>query len=472
MSRILSPFTLVLSAITLILQFFTFAAAQDIEAVINVAAGPADRVDVRIDAPSGKLPEKIRFLENYGPERSLGNRIRNIRYYHGVAEVDARSVAAQSISRIEYSVDLSPRPGLFAAAHTSWRTSDGALLMLDDLLPQAMPAARVAVNPPPGWAVAANSRQYAQNVFQIADPERAVIFLGSQIRERPAGRSRLLISGEWLFSDEEASAMAESLLKEFEGLFGKLSGDVVIRIAKFPTSQTHGQWEADTRGRTLTIISSDMPFKNQSIQRLHEQLRHELIHLWVPNELKLSGTYDWFYEGFAMYQSLKTGVAVGQLRFEDMLATLSQAFAIDSSGNGSLLEASRDRWAGSGSRVYARGLAVAFLADVAMIDASKGKRSSTTLLGELLDRHRAGDSKQDGSSAVIALMRSRPELVPIIEKYVTGAEAAKNSDLIATAGLGNSVGNSLVLLPKPTGRQREVLKRLGIDAWRTKAGRN
>ena len=173
---------------------------------------------------------------------------------------------------------------------------------------------------------------------------------------------------------------------------------------KFPSRCSVGTWEADTRGSTITIVSSDMPFKTQSLQRLHEQLRHEIFHLWIPNGVNLSGNYDWFYEGFALYQSLKVGVAVNRIRFEDMLDTLSRAYNIDSmqSQKLSLIDASKNRWNGSNTQVYARGMLVAFLCDLALLEKSKGKLSTDDLLRDLYEAHRPTAPRQDGNAAVLA----------------------------------------------------------------------
>jgi predicted metalloprotease with PDZ domain len=139
-----------------------------------------------------------------------------------------------------------------------------------------------------------------------------------------------MMSSQWLFSDEEAERMVSEVYKEYTKLFRQdpLSG-ARISLAKFPRDVKPGDWEAETRANNVTIISSDMPFKTQSLQRLHEQLRHELFHLWIPNGVNLTGNYDWFYEGFALYQSLKLAVALNRIRFEDFLDTLSRAHTID-----------------------------------------------------------------------------------------------------------------------------------------------
>jgi hypothetical protein len=126
------------------------------------------------------------------------------------------------------------------------------------------------------------------------------------------------------------------------------ANEIFVNVLKFPQQVGFGQWQAETRGRNITIISSDMAFRTQSLQRLHEQLRHEMFHLWIPNGVNLEGNYDWFYEGFALYASLKMAVAMNRIRFGDFLDTLSRAQAIDArqSNRLSLIDASHERWSG------------------------------------------------------------------------------------------------------------------------------
>ena len=170
--------------------------------------------------------------------------------------------------------------------------------------------------------------------------------------------------------------MAAEIFINYQELFAaKPNQKTQIFLLRFPKDIKSGRWEAETRGANVVIISSDMPFKTHSVQRLHEQLRHEIFHLWLPNGVNLSGNYDWFYEGFALYASLRTALAMNQIRFEDFLDTLGRAHSIDTlqSRRVSLIEASKNRWNGANTQVYARGMLVAFLIDTALLQKSKGK---------------------------------------------------------------------------------------------------
>ena len=355
MSEILSPISKVLTSVVLILQFFTFVRTQDVNVrlQINAEAGgqrsavsgepgesrlpTADSrkltADVRILFATDMPAKELWFMDQYaGLNGLLTERFSPIYFIDKQGYLIARkrftasdNFNTRNIGGLLYTVDLKPRPSAFAAAHVSWVNADGGLIMLDDLLPQGIgKTAKVAVELPAGWKVVTSEAETAPNIFTVSNIEKAVFYTGMNIREPPPMPPlKVGLTGDWLFTDAEAAGMANTIFAEYGREFGRLPNAAYrVRLAKFPHPTPIGNWEADTRGRSVTILSSDMPFKNQSLQRLHEQLRHELFHLWIPNAVNLSGNYDWFYEGFALYQSLKTGVAVNQLRFEDFLDTL------------------------------------------------------------------------------------------------------------------------------------------------------
>lgn len=497
MSEILSPISKVLTSVVLILQFFTFVRTQDADVRLQIkASGQRSAVsgqqevdcrlptaecrllaDVKVVFPSNLPPKELWFMDQYaGLTGLLTERFSPIYFLDKQGYLIARKRFTESdnfntrnIGGLFYTVVLKPRPSAFAAAHVSWANADGGLLMLDDLLPQGIgKTAKVTVELPLGWKVVTSETQAAPNVFTVANIEKAVFYTGANIREPTASSPlKVGITGDWLFTDAEAAGMANTIFAEYGREFGRMPNAVYrVRLAKFPNPTAIGNWEADTRGRSVTIVSSDMPFKNQSLQRLHEQLRHELFHLWIPNAVNLSGNYDWFYEGFALYQSLKTGVAVNQLRFEDFLDTLSRAYDIDSiqTSRQSLVDASKNRWGGSNTQIYARGMLVAFLCDLAMLDASKGKRSVPVLIREVFEKHRNAPPV-DGNVAVIAALKNHHELVPLVERYVLGAEPLDWAALLKTAGI-EAANNSLRVAAKPTGRQKDTLDKLGYNNWR------
>lgn len=482
MSKILRPIQLIPAAFVLILQFFTFAAGQGLDGTLKIAAGDRPSVGVKMKLGAIRDVKNLWFLDEYaGVTGLLTKRFSSIDFRDKQGFLIARryltgfdSFSTGNVGSVNYVVDLKPLPGAFAAAHTSWINGDRGILMLDDLRPQGTERrAKIKLELPVGWIAHSPEPQISPDVFEVQDVERSVFFIGQNLRELKSKRLPILklsLSGQWHFSDEEATVFAESILGEYESKFGSLGKAAVqVGIGKFPENLVPGSWEADTRGRTVTIMSSDMPYKSQSLQRLHEQLRHEVFHLWIPNGVNLTGNYDWFYEGFALYQSLKMGVAVNRIRFDDYLETLSRAYAIDArqSNKTSMIESSRNRWNGSNTDVYARGMLVAFLCDVAMLDASKGKRSTTDLLREVYWKHGGSAKPEDGNAAILTLMKRYPELTPIAGRYVTGAEKLEWAELIKAAGFdADAKSGRLSVSAKPSGRQKDLLDKLGYNNWR------
>ena len=487
MSKTFRSFLLVFAVFVQILQFFTNTDGQDIEATVLLDAAKPNIVQIE-----GKFlwigetgrGRNLSFLREYAGISDLAERISgvSIKAADGSPAKFRRLMAGEYLAEADfvdwsYTLDLTPLRNPTAAGHLSWLTSNGGILFLDDLLPQtrgksaATVLLKIAQNGKPS-----NPRFDEENTFEYKNKEKAVIFLGpnSRVTKLISGKTNLSLSvaGDWKFKDEAASTIVSEIFGRYEQLFDSSpSAYVRINIQRFPVPVAVGNYEADTRGHTITIISSDMPFESQSAQRLHEQLRHEMFHLWIPNGVNLSGNYDWFYEGFALYQSLKTGVAVNRIRFDDFLDTLSRAYDIDSMQTQklSLIDASKNRWNGANTQVYARGMLTAFLCDLALLDKSKGKRSIADILREIYEQHRPPNAVADGNSAVLATLRSHSELIPVVDRNITGSESIDWAVLLNTAGIEAEIKDQVTKLKvtaKPSGRQKDLLDKLGYNNWR------
>lgn len=465
------------------LLFFGNCYAQNIEATIKVESVSPPVVSIRgryLDAEQRNLA----FLREYAGIGDLAERFTDV-----VADRDGRAIGLKKLQPGEYlseegftawsyHINLEARRSPQAAAHISWLSKDIGLLMLDDILPQTggkAVNARVRFDLPEGWKIASDYKQTAGS-YTVDNIERAVFVVGTNFRERSidlnGNELNFLFSGTWQFTDDEMAEMTRDIYGRYRKLFGTdPTPKAQIQLLKFPVSVSHGTWEADTRGSTVTIVSADMPFKTQALQRLHEQLRHEIFHLWIPNSLNLSGNYDWFYEGFALYQSLKSGVAANRIRFEDFLDTMSRAHSIDSmqSRRMSLIDASKRRWNGANTQVYARGMLAAFLCDIALMQASKGKRSVEDIFRKVYTHHGLSMPRQDGNTAILGLLGTFSELRPVVEQYIKGSEKlAWRGDLLA-AGIESTEENfitKLRVVDKPAGRQKDLLDRLGYNNWR------
>ena len=371
---------------------------------------------------------KLSFLQNYADVTNLAERVENLQMLDnkgGVIETkklnSGEYLANQKPNSWKYEVNLTPSTKLTDSAHSSWLTENRGLLMLDDLLPQFGKSAFAQINfeLPNSWNIA-TSETLINQTFSVKDIENAVFLIGNNFRERTIQIDKTAISfvfaDNWQFTDEEALAMVDSILTEHKSIFKEFpTVKIQIILSPFPQENSNPErWRAETRGSTVTIISGSLPFKSQAVQRLHEQLRHELFHLWIPNGVNLSGNYDWFYEGFAIYQALRTGVELNQIRFDDFLNTLSRAYQMEQmmseTNSFSLLEASSKRWTGSSNFIYAKGLAVAFLCNIAML---REKRNLKDIFRQLYQKYRFPNQIQDGNTAIVRILNSFPELRPI-----------------------------------------------------------
>ena len=478
MSTLFRPSYLIFAAVVQVLHFFTNAAGQDIEAKIEIRAeNPSVAyVSGRFLDPSRNLS----FLRSYAVFSGLGERIGKLTLTNGTggrvafqSAVAGEYVSDAGFTHWDYSIDLSPRREPSSAAHVSWISNDVGLLMLGDLLPIVGDGGRpiygkITLSLPAGWHYLGSR---IDGVIGTKDISAEVVAVGKGLRSRMVrsggGTIRIGVAGKWLFTDEEFEDMCREIYSSIRQNFVvDPHDDVVVNILKFPQQVGTGQWQAETRGRNVTLISSDMPFRTQSLQRLHEQLRHEMFHLWIPNGVNLSGNYDWFYEGFALYASLKMAVAMNRIRFEDLLDTLTRAQAIDARQTNrlSLIDASNKRWDGADTYIYARGMVTAFLCDVLLLHNSKGKRSVNDILREFYSKHRFPNSRADGNTAAISILQNNRELGPVIDNYIKSSSKFAWEPELTLAGL--EIKNGLSVMPKPSGRQKDLLDALGYNNWR------
>ncbi len=477
------PYYLIFVVAAQVLHFFTNATGQDIDLKVEIHAEKPSVVSVTGRFPNAKADfqhRNLSFLRSYAGFDQLGERIAGLALKNKNGEpvayqtaVPGEYVTDAPFVEWSYTLDLSYRKEQNAAAHISWIGSENGILMLGDMLPlfgdSGKPvSARARIVLPNGWRQMDNR---IDDTLITEDVASEIVAIGKDLRFRTvhAGGTAIMIciAGEWLFTSDEITSFARDVYSKTRETFGSNASEkVFVNIFRFPQNAAHGQWQAETRGRNVTIISSDMPFKTQSLQRLHEQLRHEMFHLWIPNGVNLSGNYDWFYEGFALYASLKTAVAMNQIRFGDFLDTISRARAIDARQTNrlSLIEASATRWSGADTYVYARGMVTAFLCDILLLHSSKGKRSLNDVFRELHAKHKYPNARMDGNAAVLEILKKNSELEQIVAKYVKGSGKFEWRSEINFAGL--EAKNGLAVLPKLTGRQKDLLDRLGYNNWR------
>jgi len=460
----------------LILQLLNNSSGQTTDVVIKIRSDDPPTVQIQGRTAGTDSSRNFSILRDYAGISDLADRVSNIM----LEDRDGRSVAFRQFVPGEYvaerdfvtwryMMNLSPRKRPPASAHTSWIGSDGGLLFLDDLLPVAVAKLGNEINVsfqlPSGWS------STSQKTFKTVNAGRIAVLISRAARKHlvSVGDSSIDIEilGEWKFNDEKVTEFTQQVFSEYRRMFGDLpSKSVSVYLMPFPTQVDVGNWEGDTRGDTVVIVSSDMPFQTQSVQRLHEELRHEIFHLWFPNALSLSGNYDWFYEGFALYQSLKLGVALNRLRFDDLLDTLSRAITIDSmlTDRRSLVEASSARISGSDTVVYARGMLAALLTDILTIRRSGGKNDVSTILRKIYEKYRMPAAAEEGNASILRRID-----LPAVTQLVTSGERVTWANELKPVGIDAIVENNVTTLRVATdlkSSQKKFLDKLGYNNWR------
>jgi predicted metalloprotease with PDZ domain len=386
--------------------------------------------------------------------------------------------AATSFS---YELKLEPPQPATDAAYVSWLTNERGFLMLGDLLPLAAnekektASANVRFVLPENWSIASNEKKRADGQFEMTDTEQAVFFAGRDLRQKHerigSMEFTLVTTGDWAFTDEDAASLATSVLKEHTEAVGVAArSSAMLMLSPFPRPLGPERWSAETRGGTVMLLSGRSPSKTVALAQLSVPLTHELFHLWVPNGLALDGNYDWFYEGFTMYQAMRAALNLRLLTFQDYLNALGRAFDIyRSSKDGdklSLLEASRQRWAGATMLVYNKGMLVASLYDLTLRRRSNGKRALDDVYRELFRRHRTAQRGGDGSAVVIAALNSQGDMQDFTRRYVESASSIDLEAALAPFGLRverGGVRTHISVASSLSRDQRDLLRKFGYN---------
>ena len=216
----------------------------------------------------------------------------------------------------------------------------------------------------------------------MRDAGQAVFAVGGQLRTSQINESGMLFNlvtdGEWAFADHEALELAGKVLKAHREVFGAMparQGSLIL--FPFPQAVGASQWSAETRRSTVTLLMGKLPSKIGALAQLSTPVTHEFFHLWVPNGLALSGDYDWFYEGFTIYQAAETAVRLGLLTFPEFLNSIARAYDASKTeaDQMSLIEASTRRFTLGRTSVYSKSQVVAFLYDLRLRSLSRNKKS-------------------------------------------------------------------------------------------------
>lgn len=466
--------------VTLLLVFCAanVAEAQSLKARIHIMSVDPPRIQIEGEQTVSRLS----FRDSYAGVMNIAARIENVAFadLRG-AGVPVRKIApgeyeaARQATTFRYEVRLNPPNPPTDAAHISWLAGEHGLLMLGDLLPKLRTNVKVSFALPTNWFVSSVVQPDDAGQFNVTDADDAVFLVGQDLREQrtrvKSTQFKIAVAGKWAFTDEDVLSTASDILDQYRDATGSLPGDrAMLILTPFPQPVPPYRWSAETRGSTVIFLAGHAASRHEALAGLSVPLAHELFHLWVPNNLALDGQYDWFYEGFTLYQAMRVSMRLGQLFFHDYLSAMGRAFDGYRSASQrekiSLLDASRRRWNGNAGLVYNKGMLVAFLYDLTLRQQTKGRRSLDDVYRNLFRHHATAGRRADGNSAVLEALNSESGMRDITQRYIENVDVIELEKIITLFGLrAERPGTQTrIAVAEPLDRrQRELLKQFGYN---------
>jgi hypothetical protein len=479
--------------------------AQQTKVVIRVLPDPDGRVVVE----GSCAPDTVwSFRDSYAGILNLGSRVEGLKLFDAAGtEITARKIApgqfqaASPASKFRYEVSLAPPVRTADAAKVSWLNSDRGLLMLRDLLPVSPSGASandqdrtkdqavgehvtLRLSLPEGWVAHSVEAQNAAGEFEITDADVAVFAVGNHIRISTTTTSGMTLSlvtaGDWAFTDSDALELAGKVVKAHRDVFGAVpSRRATLILFPFPQSGAPDKWSAETRGSSVTLLIGKLPSKVAALAQLSVPLTHELLHFWVPNGLTLDGDYDWFYEGFTIYQAARIAVRLDLLTFQEFLNAIGRAYDGYSVGidhdRWSLVEASKRRWTGGESSVYSKSMVIAFLYDLKLRSLSHNKHSLDDVYRNISREYRSPEIRgrqagqgSDGSEVVLKALGAYSGMQDFGRSFVSSAVAINLAEQLAPFGLQVetfSLRTRISVSESLTRQQRDLLHDLGYNDY-------
>lgn len=439
MTRVFSSSAKVFTACAL-LSFAGIATinAQTLNARISVVSTAPARIKIEARLPD--TTTTLSFRNTYAGVLGLGERIETV---EGLKDNNKRIPlqrltpgefkSLEGFSRFAYEVNLVGPSRPADLSHVSSLNPYYGLLMMSDLLPQslkdssAFTSALIDVDVPNGWTISANIPK-AGSQFSTDHPETAVFLVGPSLHEKrqrlATNNLSILTVGDWPFSDNDATKIAGKILAEYSRLTRfDLKQKVVLMLVPYPGDVGPQNWSAETRGNAVVLLLGRNARRKSVLSRLGIVLSHELFHLWVPNSLKLEGDYDWFFEGFTLYQALRLDLRLGLISFQDYLETIAGVYdsyrsALDRDRL-SLVEASQLRWTTSASLVYEKGMLVAFIYDLTLRKVTDCQASLDDVYAELF--RLAPTGQRSANETIIGALSEREGLKTFARDYVESA---------------------------------------------------
>lgn len=452
--------------------------AQSLRARIGVVSVEPARIRIEVEVPNPT--NALSFRNNYAGVVGLGDRFENIQGIKAGAErlsfmklAPGEFEAREKCARFKYEVNLAPPSRPAQMSHVSWINQEHGLLMLADLLPQftgRSPTTLIALDVPTGWTVASNTKDEGSQ-FSTDDPDNAAFLIGLALHEKRqqlgATSFSFVTSGKWPLSDKDIIKIASKIIEEYSRVTQfDLKTNVVLMLLPYPGEVGPESWSAETRGNDVVLLLGRKANRKKVLSRLGIVLSHELFHLWVPNSLKLAGDYDWFFEGFTLYQALRMDLRLGLISFDDFLKTIASVYdsylsSLDHDKL-SLIEASERRWTTSSSLVYEKGMLAGFVYDLSLRKLSYCRASIDDVYRELFALPATG--QRNANETIIGLMSRRDGLQSFARDYVESADRIDLDSVLSIYGIQlrrGSSGTNLTVRRDLSKEQRKLLKCIG-----------
>ncbi|MCM3905074.1 MAG: hypothetical protein ND866_25550 [Pyrinomonadaceae bacterium] len=408
--------------------------AQSLKVRVIVTSLSPARVLVEAEGP---LADTWSFRNVYAGISGLGYRVESFKVAAPSEAVSVRNLApgefrsSKEVSTFSYELQIEERARLAELAHVSWINQERGFLMLADLLPRLgrkslVPSpVTIEFKLPAGWTVASALLPDKNQQYSVANVDSAVFYVGRELRETRVRADSmdlaLVTSGDWAFVDSDALKIVSKIIKEHAKLTKhRLHGRSVVLLAPFNGVVGPERWTANTRGASVVLLLGRNARGRALLARLGVVLAHELFHLWVPNGLALEGDYDWFFEGFTLYQALLTCLRLKLIKFDDYLDTMARVYDSYRSQPDhdklSLIEASERRWTAAPSFVYDKGMLVAFIHDLKFRELTGNGTSGADIYPQLF---RAAAAGTGNANEVIMSILNRPAgMNQFFERYV------------------------------------------------------
>lgn len=441
-----------------LLILFTLASvhAQTLNARISITSTTPARI--RIDAHLPEPTKALSFRNAYAGVLGLGERIERV---VGISESGERVSlqnsapgefqAAEKFSHFIYEVNLAEPARPAQLSHVSSLDQERGILMMTDLLPQAIKnssnfaSAILNLEVPAGWTIASNLKR-AGSQYSTDDPETAVFLIGPSLHEKRQQLTTdfsVVTSGKWPCSDNDVTKIAGRILAEYSRITQvELKQNTVLMVIPYAGEVGPENWSAETRGNAVVLLLGRKSSRKRVVAQLAIVLSHELFHLWVPNSLKLQGDYDWFFEGFTLYRALQTDLRLRLISFDDYLETIARVYdsyrAAPDREQLSLIEASERRWTTSSPLVYEKGMLVAFLYDLSLRKLTNCQASLDDVYAELFQLPATGQS--DANETIIRILSSNEELKLLTRDYVQKATPVNFEPIISAYGIQLQTG--------------------------------